>query len=234
MANKQAVYQSIIDLLSGDRIPNVGEKFALSGTFGPPGPGNRYRTETDTSIALDASVVHNTGTESIGGVKTFTNSPRVPAPDNAASAIRNDDSRLSDQRTPTDGSVTPSKLSQLVADPNGNASAPVIAISREITAGAGGSPDDFTIWAAQFDNYDLIDASFRVTAGDGVGRTVQLRDTAGGGGAAYSDDSFDCSSTGTKRCSVFTTTALLGLYVRRSDSAIAGVLVLLVRRVAGS
>jgi hypothetical protein len=33
----------------------------------------------DTGYALDTAVVHNTGAESIGGVKTFTSSPVVPA-----------------------------------------------------------------------------------------------------------------------------------------------------------
>lgn len=142
----------------------------------------------------------------------------------SAIAIVEGDSRLIDGRDPK----------QLQTDPNGNNYAGVIAITREVTAGGGGSADDFTIWAVQTDNYDIVDATFRVTAGDAPGFWVQLRDTAGGGGSAYSDDTFDCGSAGVKRCSIVSTAALMGLYLRRSDSAIAGTLTIFVRRIVGA
>jgi hypothetical protein len=45
-------------------------------------------------------VVHNTGTETVGGVKTFSSAPVVPTPGASGNPIRNDDTRLSNERTP--------------------------------------------------------------------------------------------------------------------------------------
>ena len=53
------------------------------------------------ALATDSTVVHNTGSETIAGVKTFSSSPVVPTPGSAGNPVRNDDSRLSDARTPT-------------------------------------------------------------------------------------------------------------------------------------
>jgi hypothetical protein len=50
--------------------------------------------------AADSAVVHNTGSESVGGVKTFTSAPVVPVPGAAGNPVRSDDSRLSDSRAP--------------------------------------------------------------------------------------------------------------------------------------
>lgn len=51
--------------------------------------------------ATDTAVVHNTGAETVAGIKTFSSSPVVPTPGSAGNPVRNDDSRLSDARTPT-------------------------------------------------------------------------------------------------------------------------------------
>lgn len=59
-----------------------------------------------SSKANDAATVHNTGNESIAGVKNFTGTLQA----GGQSVVTTDDSRLTNARTPTDGSVTYPKL----------------------------------------------------------------------------------------------------------------------------
>ncbi len=56
--------------------------------------------------ALDTAVVHLAGTETVTGAKNFTGGVTV----NGAGIIVASDTRLSDQRTPLDGSVTTAKI----------------------------------------------------------------------------------------------------------------------------
>lgn len=56
--------------------------------------------------ANDGAVVHRTGDETIGGNKAFTGAVKVGGSD----VVTNSDTRLSDSRTPTDGSVSTEKL----------------------------------------------------------------------------------------------------------------------------
>jgi hypothetical protein len=51
--------------------------------------------------AADSDVVKVTGDQSVGGVKTYTSGLNLPEPSGAASGVRNDDTRLSNARTPT-------------------------------------------------------------------------------------------------------------------------------------
>lgn len=51
--------------------------------------------------ADDSAVVKLTGAQSVGGVKTFTSGVSLPNPSLPESAVRNDDTRLSNARTPT-------------------------------------------------------------------------------------------------------------------------------------
>ena len=51
--------------------------------------------------ADDSTVVHNTGAETISGLKTFVNGVAIAHPSAANMAVRHDDARLSDARTPT-------------------------------------------------------------------------------------------------------------------------------------
>lgn len=67
-------------------------------------PYNDAIADLDTRVnakAADSAVVHNTGTETVAGVKTFSSAPVVPAPGAAGNPVRNDDSRNSNARTPT-------------------------------------------------------------------------------------------------------------------------------------
>lgn len=50
--------------------------------------------------ADNSTVVHNTGTETIGGAKTFSTAPQVPVGALLANPVRRDDARLTDARTP--------------------------------------------------------------------------------------------------------------------------------------
>jgi len=73
---------------------------------------NVARPSDLTGLATDSLVAHNTGNETIAGVKTFTSAPVVPSssfPESAVTNLTSDlsgkvgtsDSRLSDARTPT-------------------------------------------------------------------------------------------------------------------------------------
>jgi uncharacterized Zn ribbon protein len=66
--------------------------------------------------AADTAVVHNTGAETVAGVKTFSSAPVVPSPGAAGNPVRNDDSRLSDARTPTTHTHAESDVTSLVSD----------------------------------------------------------------------------------------------------------------------
>lgn len=67
----------------------------------------RQQQATALSTKADTStVVTLTGAQTVQGVKTFTSGIGVPEPNVANSAIRNDDTRLSDARTPVTHSHT--------------------------------------------------------------------------------------------------------------------------------
>lgn len=51
--------------------------------------------------ATDSAVVHNTGAETVAGIKTFSSAPVVPSPGASGNPVRNDDSRLSNSRAPS-------------------------------------------------------------------------------------------------------------------------------------
>lgn len=57
--------------------------------------------EVVSAKADDSAVVHDTGTETIGGAKTFSVAPQVPVGALLANPVRRDDARLTDARTPT-------------------------------------------------------------------------------------------------------------------------------------
>jgi hypothetical protein len=56
--------------------------------------------------ADDSAVVHLSGTETIGGAKTFSVAPQVPVGALLANPVRRDDARLTDARTPTAHAAT--------------------------------------------------------------------------------------------------------------------------------
>ncbi|HEY9415053.1 MAG TPA: hypothetical protein VIQ30_09870, partial [Pseudonocardia sp.] len=69
-----------------------------------------------SGLATDSSVVHLAGSETITGAKSFSTAPTVPAPGAAGNPVRNDDSRLSDSRTPTTHTHVESDVTNLVTD----------------------------------------------------------------------------------------------------------------------
>ena len=62
---------------------------------------NTLRGTDLAAKAADSAVVHNTGTETIAGAKTFSTPPIVPIPSLNQHPVRNDDGRLTNARTPT-------------------------------------------------------------------------------------------------------------------------------------
>lgn len=74
---------------------------------------NTLRSQLTAALAGkadDASVVKLSGSQTVGGAKTFTAAPSVPSPGSPGNPVRHDDGRLSDQRHPIDGSVTNNKV----------------------------------------------------------------------------------------------------------------------------
>lgn len=85
--------------LAGGGDLSADRSFAVSyGTAaGTAAQGNDSRI---TGAAVDTSVVHLAGTETITGAKTFNTAPQVPVGGLLANPVRRDDARLTDARTP--------------------------------------------------------------------------------------------------------------------------------------
>lgn len=114
---------------------------------------------------------------------------------------------------------------------------PLETIWKAVAAAGGGAADDVTIYSANAPyKFRIIDVAFTTLAGAAGGRTVQLRDTAGGAGNTCSD-AITAAATGLTRDAATTparrTIAKGGtLVLRRSDSAVGGELLILIRREA--
>lgn len=102
-------------------------------------------------------------------------------------------------------------------------------IKKSFAAGGGGAPDDVIVYAANALPYKfrIVDAYAFISAGNAGGRTLTIRDEAAGAGT--SAGTVDCTNLGrvqyaptSNASAVFTPGATKGLFVRRSDSAIAG------------
>ncbi len=122
---------------------------------------------------------------------------------------------------PTNGRVVPALSPQLVGTGDVGAS---LWLGFDVAAGAGGAPDDVTIFAASVLPFqcNVQDAFFKVSAAVG-GSTAQLRSAAGGGGTLFAQMSG--AATALARNTVNdenTLTPGAALFLRRSDSAIAG------------
>lgn len=107
--------------------------------------------------------------------------------------------------------------------------------TKAFAAGAGGSADDVEIYAINTLPYKIRVLRAYLKVGTAVsGSNAQLRTRAAGAGQGLAQ--FDCAAVGHKEdntvnaTSVLTPGALVGLYVRRSDSGIAGEIVIEYRR----
>ena len=104
-------------------------------------------------------------------------------------------------------------------------------IRKAFSAGGGGSPDDVTIYNANAPlGFRILDAFVFVSTAVAAS-SVTLRTASGGGGSAVSD-SFSSAATGSVRLSTTSSTNTIAqdgsLFLRRSDSGVAGEVILLV------
>lgn len=105
-----------------------------------------------------------------------------------------------------------------------------ITIAVEFPAGAGGAPDDVTILAVVPFQVRILDATLDISTAV-VGSTATVRNQAGGGGAALTS-ALSTAATGTVRNNdTATRTTSLSLFLRRSDSGVAGTIILTLNRV---
>lgn len=115
---------------------------------------------------------------------------------------------------------------QGAVDAQGRATAAVLRFP--FTAGAGGSADDVLIYTANSPGMRIVDSKVDVSTAVG-GSTLTLRTAIAGGGSAVSD-AFSTATTGVKRQTTAGTEAVLAagstLTIRRSDSGLAGTVVL--------
>lgn len=106
-----------------------------------------------------------------------------------------------------------------------------------LTAGGGGSADDVTVHAVNtlpYKKMRIVDAVAYVSAGASAGRTVQVRSAAAGAGTLCAEMGATANGrqgqTATVTASqLLTNGASVGLFIRRSDSAIAGEVLITVR-----
>lgn len=110
-----------------------------------------------------------------------------------------------------------------------NAFAPVFELRVPFTAGITGAADDVAVLASAPFGFRILDAMIYVSTAKGSA-TVTVRSASGGGGSALSD-ALSVNATGVARNGSLTaspTVAAEGaLYLRRSDRACAGELILL-------
>lgn len=134
-------------------------------------------------------------------------------------------------------SADPNYSAPLTADPNGNTITQVgdaFLYQTVITAGGGGAADDVVILnpVAGALNMRLADCWFNVGTAV-VGSSVRVRDQPGGVGTAVSG-TLSTAATGTVRNSnigqLLGWASSTGLYLRRTDSGVAGVLYMLTAR----
>jgi hypothetical protein len=126
--------------------------------------------------------------------------------------------------------VTPAN--QATADAQGLSALQTLRVP--FTAGGGGSADDVSIYSggtlAPF-KFRVLHTLLIVSTAVG-GKTVTLRDAASGGGNALSD-ALSAAATGVVQDAAHTATRTIAaagsLYIHRSDSGIAGELIVLIR-----
>jgi hypothetical protein len=107
-------------------------------------------------------------------------------------------------------------------------------IYNEVAAGGGGAPDDVTLYAldAVPFKFRVLQAWFDVTTAVGAS-TCELNDEAAAAGttlATFSTGAAGLVPTTSDIGAVLTPSATKGLFLRRSDSGVAGNLIVLVRR----
>lgn len=106
-----------------------------------------------------------------------------------------------------------------------------------LTAGGGGSADDVTLYALgalPYKKFRILDAYGFISAGNSAGRTIQIRTAAAGAGTLCAEVSAAAAGRGAQTTTVtasqvVTSSGTVGLFARRSDSAIAGEVVVTIR-----
>jgi hypothetical protein len=127
------------------------------------------KTTAVSGKANDTAVVHNTGDETIAGVKTFSSSPVVPSPSGGTDATNKDyvDSVASGA---PDADATTKGLVQLAGDLDGTAAAPTV-------PGLADKTDKSTL-TAKGDLYAASAASTPARVAVGANNTVLTADSA--------------------------------------------------------
>ena len=106
-----------------------------------------------------------------------------------------------------------------------------------LTAGGGGSADDVTLYALgalPYKKMRIVDAWAMISAGAAGGRTIGVRTATGGAGTLCAEVSAAATGRGGQTATVTASSAItsgasVGLFARRSDSAIAGELFVAIR-----
>lgn len=191
------------------------------GSATPAAIGSGAASAGDDTLAARADHVH--------AITAGSAPPAIAAAASVGAAIT---PALSDHTHTIGAGIVTSTMAS-VAEATG--ASPLIVLTKTFPAGAGGSADDVTIFNANAPYaFQIVDSFAYVTTNVG-GSTLTLRSATAGGGSAKSD-AFDSATTGIKRNAALTalpsSTAAAGtLVIRRSDSGVAGSVVLLLQKV---
>ena len=187
------------------------ELFSDGSTWLTPG-----LSTTTISALAGAGLARNGATLDVTGSTSIT----VTSDEVRRAALTGDVTAAANSNATTlsDSVIVPAKLSASITF-----GVPFL-ITQPLTAGVAGTADDVTIYSANapFD-FRIVDVWLLVSAAIG-GSTVQLRSATGGGGSALSS-ALSSAATGTVRNNDTATRQVASggsLFVRRSDRAVAG------------
>lgn len=209
-------------------IPGGGVDFAATLVLGQPQLPEWFEMPNGgTIVFLDGSGTSVTYSSLPAGARYAVQIRKIVS---ATDVVRVGTNPMTALSPSVPSSILPSQLAGAASDTLGMAA--VIMHRVAFTAGTTGSADDVTVLASAPFGFRIVDVILMISTAKG-GATATLRTATGGGGSALSD-ALSVASTGVVRNASLTaspTVAAAGaIYMRRSDRACAGEVILLLAK----